>query len=463
MKKCFECTEDPMMAQQLARFLYIKCRNWTEAETVIKQAIEKKKSSYLLDTYGHILKSKMDIINEAEELINLAFDAIDKFKNGQMVCRTFEDEHNNSVFYGEINTGLDLLEKFQKITCHNPGKVDFHRFLVDPVFIPLEFQSMDKTKLVRLKKEDLYKNLNISLRVLEEAKYQVKEKRYTSTIDMQASDHLESLRKRLEMYYCTDKSRTNYARYLYGYGLDSIMKLKEKNKTIFLDTYNKAKLKLISLANDSEPDSKDLLIALGATLASLSNCLKELSVDYRIVLKWSEKLYGLSFTGNRPYMEAYLYLIIFHWPTRARSSLPLCHLDKLNIALNDMKHVYDRNHNVQPQKENYHRLIPAKTFFFLGKGDPGEDIVHYKKIHGKTQARGDEVWSTPEARDRLQRLDGFLCYGGKAVDYEISHNGLKRKINIRTSLPYNARLWQRPVTFLLGFSWSGPIAYDVLK
>lgn len=99
VQRCFEITEDAMVGQQLARF-NIHIKRFDAAEEAITSSLEKKpKSSYLLDTYGQIFKSKMEYLLEkhlqsdakisntdAAEIIDLAFRAIDKFKQGQDIA-----------------------------------------------------------------------------------------------------------------------------------------------------------------------------------------------------------------------------------------------------------------------------------------------------------------------------------------------------------------------------------------
>ena len=121
----FELTDDPFVAQQLAR-LYIHASNWTKAKQFAKTATDMKgDSSFLWDTYGRVyLQELVEIyksiqktdkhlaVEESTALVDCAFKGMEIFKRVQKI--SMEDKHfmlNSSVGYlGELEMIRSLLD-----------------------------------------------------------------------------------------------------------------------------------------------------------------------------------------------------------------------------------------------------------------------------------------------------------------------------------------------------------------
>ncbi|PVD27994.1 hypothetical protein C0Q70_10571 [Pomacea canaliculata] len=513
----FEFTDDPMIAQQIAR-VYIHCQNWKEADKYARIAQDMRPTnSYLCDTYGQVSKEKLigmwqDTLkkeellegDKAREAIDLAFQAINIFRREQKLsdedCTT---GYNNCGYFQELRLIVTLLDicRFLKPFKHDKGAI-LHKFLVDKMFIPdglSEELGQERIKMLKA----LYLEYEKPMRRLEDEQIQLKEDScyqyspsYSDTVrDRRMFVHLQEC---LDTYFGEESDhipeglsieeecefRRRRVKRKGGNSLRSIYGLRDDdNAAVEYEAMHKI---IIKNVKSEFCNAFDLRTVLNLTLARISlnkHYSREISME--CMLDWTQKLYdkrnmdshpSLAMHERRhvdshPYLEAFLYFVMFHWPTDWRNSqnLPLCSCTKIKDVIKEWKSAFQNNHPAQIEGEGKKPdRRKGTTLFFLGEGEGFKEIVFHSELHrfGRQQKIvGDSIWDTDFAKKRLKKLNGTLLYGGGEMSvtiYSAKRNAIQ--IEIPTSFPIKDQsLWQKNVRFALGFCWSGPKAFSVTR
>nr|KAG5704844.1 hypothetical protein BaRGS_001315 [Batillaria attramentaria] len=498
----FDRFDDPMIAQQLAR-VYIHSQNWTLADKTARAAQNlKPKNSYLCDTHGQVFKEQLIRIwkeclenekemeaEKARDVVDMAFKAMEIFRREQRLsdedCST---GYNNCGFFSELRVVVTLLDccRFMKAFKCDKGE-KLHKFLVDQSYIPPELmEELGQDRISLLKK--LYFEYERPMRRLEDEQIQLKEDTcyqyspgYSNSVrDRQMFVHLQEC---LDTYFGEESDqvppelkgdaacefRRRRVKRKGGNSLRSIYGLRDDDNANveFRDMY-----RLIE-KNVKSPhcNAFDLRTILNITLARISldkRCAREISMDR--ILEWTSELYSKTKSEAASYLEAYLYLVMFHWPTdwRNRQGLQLSPCNKIKDVMKEWKAAFQNNHPAQKEEEGKKPdRRKGTTLFFLGQGEGFDEIVFYNELRGysRGQKLGDGIWDTDLAKDRLKRLKGTLLHGGGEMSVTIvSAKGNAVQLEIPTSFPIKDHsLWQKKVQFVLGFCWSGPKAYSVTR
>ncbi|XP_062575997.1 sterile alpha motif domain-containing protein 9-like [Saccostrea cucullata] len=490
----FEMFSDAMIAQQIAR-LYMYAKNWDKAENFAKIATQMKpESSYLWDTYGQVFKRQLTDMyletskesselqeKDAVEAIQLGFKAIQKFNQEQ---EKSEKEHgvklNDAGYFAEMRTVLILLEILHFCPGTNaPGNLK--RFLNDSHYIPKFCQSLSEEAVQKIKSFQF--RTNTVMRIIEEQSSQLKsEIMNNATVckpDFTQRNSLTYLRENLDNYFgensdvipssLNKQDRAEFirrrVRRLVGNTLTTVLRLKSKEDGPVI--LRNVEVLLVQNCNSAYCTVNDITQLVSVSI--VRNLYKDNADDeYKGLLQWTKR--ALDMTGKseeRPSLEIYLFLALLHWPTvrrYAKFADDLCTVKQLQDVIKKWKTIFLQIYPRQREDTYLHR--GDTTFFFLGRGSTFSEIVYYEDLHEKGNSRyfrGDSVWRKQKVRDRLQRVQGILKPQGLEVIIDItSPRGNVETLVITTSLPVAQRhLWNKKVYFYVGFSWSGPKAFDV--
>ncbi|XP_052765067.1 LOW QUALITY PROTEIN: sterile alpha motif domain-containing protein 9-like [Mya arenaria] len=496
MKRCFEITKDAMVGQQLARF-YIHIEEYESAKKEIQNALDiKPNNAYLADTYGQIYKEELKVtkkkyLSRGEEannkfaghLVTLGLKAVEKFRAGQDMALKTDDDRGMRCYQNEVKTSLFLLEIFERFKCYVDRR-EFCRYLNDRQYDVKDSPFKDlyticpEIELLR-NGSDWQTHLDSSLRYLEETSYQVRN--YLHCVSKDDEVLLLTSRESFERFY-GDLLKTEEFRFKYGLGLKPLMKALNKEPERFAVRVAEAKSN-IEGKRLSHVDKRDLLVFLGDAIIRTSDrttrskqanqpCSND---EYRQLLRCSTGLVVLERKlKGRKYLESYLYYAMLHWPLQSRVSLALETLASANSyteILKEWNRVYKDNHFIMTPELN--RVKKPKNYFAVGNGTPGCDIVDLESIRkewkGRKKASGryrrpvfrDHFWKEDFVEDELLRLTGIVDGDGLHIAHEvIYHNRKRHTFAIKTYYPCE-KFSNRPVTFVLGFTWREPRAFDV--
>ncbi|XP_053382158.1 uncharacterized protein LOC123539661 isoform X2 [Mercenaria mercenaria] len=490
MKKCFHVTKDPMVGQQLARF-FIHIHRFDNAEDAIRRSLDlKHQSSYLLDTYGQVFKMQMlylldprevgEMDNvEAARVVNLAFSAVEKFREAQEITGSLEEENNLGCFNMEVKTILMLLEYFHKFQCFE-NMENFRRFLTDETFdvqissFKAVLDLVPKLENLRLGRE-AQEHAHNSLRKLEEGGYMIKNE---VTLVETGSKYkmLMKIRERFLRFYGSEEEVLS--EFWYGVGLRPLMQAYKDDRPKFQNRFRVAERQIQS---DIKKDIEDnLLIYLGYKIIELSAPYSECTADeYRRLASYSSHICSLqmSISKLRPYTEGYLYYVMLHWPLSSRLNIDIEGLytpETLISVVQKWEDVYKKNHDIK----TFDQLLATrpKTYFALGNGSPGNDIADLeilrkqwrkekKEEEGRKrkEVRADKPFQHPIFENKLCRLSGVVEKGGNKIRHMVEYRDRRKHIFHIDTYDNRSRLSNKTVTFVLGFSWMGPTALDVRR
>lgn len=476
MNKCFEITKHAIVGQQLARY-NIEIENYEAAEKAIQMSIDvMKNNSYLLDTYGQVFKIKMERESkkwlnstsgkEVRDIIKLAFDALDKFQEGQLITLSFEEGRNDSCFLMEVST-FSFLLKFLSRHCGDNELKDFLNNRQKPAkesilnIVELEDICLGGIKQVHAQE---------TLRKIDDLNYQVlkdKKSLYTDYADSIIDDAQFVFNK---WYKETGSSTRDHA---FQCGLRYLMSASKDDTSSLKERVDIAKRNIKSNGT-RDVDFRDLMVSIGYDIIQISShvCVPTES-EYNDLLDCASKFLDKQKPFKKPFLESYLYFGILHFPAESRLRFKnLCKVESYKLILKDWEKAYRTNYNITTD-ESVKSCRPM-AYFALGKGSIGNDIVNMEHLKVKGQAEKhryvslakkhvhkDSLWKEPIVADKVERLSGTLDDNGVFITYQAtSFQDTKIPIKILSAYTHE-ELKNRLVTFVLGFSFAGLRAYDV--
>ncbi|OWF34791.1 sterile alpha motif domain-containing protein 9-like [Mizuhopecten yessoensis] len=492
LQKGFETTDDPRIIQHIAR-LYIHCKNWEKAtEFAIKATQIRPNNSYFWDTYGQIFKTQLfekyktcmltdDVlsVNDTCDIIQVAMKGIEKFHREQVESE--HDKHasqNDAGYFGEVRLIILLVKILQ---CSPFEDSMLHSYIVNGQFQASAFEQINHESREVLKR--LHGYTETAMRKMEEKSAQLKG---TSSINIVRDKHgyleeLAALQESVDNIFgeksdevpahLTQKETADFrrrrVRRLGGRSLTTLLRIRRKigDDMQHLDIMFDHLMKNVC-SSFSEPF--DTIILISVAIVRRIIYLKE-SVTSKLpqILELSKRLYDVecSSKNGSVYMEVFLFLMMFHWPTQNRKERDLCPIGTLRDAMGRWKCAFLKKHPRQRDDRNPHRQKEA-TLFFLGKDLASDEIVYYEELHSRHNAvyfNRDQIWEGRNVVNKLQRLEGTLVGDGLEVLINIeTRSGNIETLTVPTSMPIGRRsLWQKRVFFYLGFTWAGPKAFDV--
>ncbi|XP_052368621.1 sterile alpha motif domain-containing protein 9-like isoform X2 [Oncorhynchus keta] len=490
--------KNAFVAQQLARLLYtnklfIEAQHWAE-----EAKAQLPHDTFILDTEGQVYKKwfyeQHDALEKAElrpeevsEAIGTALKGIAAFRASEKAPKSETVSLNNSYF-GEVDVGCRLLQLISSVNVFSTkeGKSELMRYLLsdnipDAVKKPWmkfhgQLKGMQKSIYIALEciSEDLsYYRTDISEeeeeldtrepeQVSNPRKWLTRKSAVYAGFFCNVVSHLDS-----PVSDCSDtgmvsplKRKMNIYQ-LGGGNVTTILSLLSDQKN---ERCGK-KLEEIIAMYPENPQKNDL------DQTELINFIFS-QIALACVLPGSSKLVALTKLQDlsmRFYREgsrsasAFFLLSILFWPedpsdNRWKEASSAKNEKVLISAIDDLQRLCMLK--TKPRKG---RIV---THFFFGKARGLYKIVHRSAIEKHVKGtlterrlkwRGGEVWTTPEVVQMLKRVEGWTENGQLFV------RGTTKGSKIRVIPLYSASLpnANENVTFYLGFSFDGVVAFDI--
>ncbi|MBN3274373.1 SAM9L protein, partial [Polyodon spathula] len=499
LKTAYTCFgTDPFFAQQLARLYYTyemfeEAKHWAE---VAKSHLPY--NSFILDTEGQVywkwFNFKHDSLDKEDltaetvtEIIGIALKAVECFRASEKAAKSEADSMNNSGYFGEVEVGCRLLKVISLVnvfsnetgssklmqyllTDHIPEEVKkpWHNFhsrlkgLQKGIYEALEWISEDLSYFQTEKNEEegcsskeleqvynprkwLLRKTSVYARFFSDASFTPSCQAFSKS-----TDSLTPLTRRMNIYR------------LGGGNVTAILSLLSDQKT----ERSGRKLEQIISMHPEDPqreklDHTDLVnyifcqIALGCALPR-SQKLVTLQKLRELSLRFHKE------RNNTSPPSAFFLLSLLYWPDESEDREPS--QQKNNILMSAID-ALKRHYNIK-MKNVPSRKKRIFTHFYLGQGKGLDRFIHRSKLekflNGTLNERrlkwlSGEVWATPEIAQLLKRVEGWTENDSVFV------RGTSKGSKIRVLPLYSA---SRPngnenVTFYLGFSFDGPVAYDI--
>ncbi|KAM8769979.1 sterile alpha motif domain-containing protein 9-like isoform 2-T2 [Rhynchonycteris naso] len=502
--------QNAFICQALARHFYIKEKNFETALDWANKAKKKApKNSYISDTLGQVYKSKIkwwfdenknrrDItVNDLTHFLEVAENASRAFKisQEQTDMKDYEtatwspqksqrkyDMYNTAGFMGEIEVGLYAIQILQLTPCfhkeNESSKKNMAEFLSGKGNIPANpknyYVALSKyTSYLQNLQSDmkkcfdffsdymgLLKTRNIQKETVEiflSKKISYCFKKYVDLFCQLDSGLLQSKDSRLLQEENCRKSLEALRAERFSGLLEYLNPNHKEAADIMESIVNKYAFLLQKNPNKRLAKEKQNFILANIIL----NCLKpnskfiqpfnNLKKLLREVLQYTEQ--------SHQYPDSYFLACLLFWPENEE-------LDEDAKLLE--KYVSSLHRSFNRQYRRMCRSRQASTLFYLGNQRGLNSLVHKAEIEQHFSKVKDvnsfwqsgDVWKKRKVKDLLRRLTGLA--EGKNISIEY---GTKEKIKIPVTSVYSGPLRSganiERVSFYLGFSIEGPLAYDI--
>ncbi|XP_075809482.1 sterile alpha motif domain-containing protein 9-like [Microtus pennsylvanicus] len=503
--------QNAFICQALARHFYIKEKNFSTALVWANSAKRKApKNSYISDTLGQVYKSEIKqwlgknkacktiSVDDLTHLLEIAEKASKAFKESQQQTDSKDSEteawapqksrrrydvYNTAGFFGEIEVGLDTIQILQLTPLfhkENETLMDaMVQFLSGKGPIPpdpedgyyavlsnfashlqnlqsdlkrcfdffLDYMGLLKprntpkemTELLLIKKvskcfekyADLFCRSAECTNLLQGKNLLLQEENYRKRIEAMRADTFSGLLEYLNPNHKEANNMEDIVKYY------TFLLQKGLNKRLTKETQNFILANII--LSCLKPSSKHIL-----PFSTLKTKLREVL-----------KLVGLS----HPYPDPYFLACLLFWPENKE-------LDEDSALIE--KYVSSLNRAFRRQYKHMCRSKKPSTLFYLGQKKGLNSLVHKAKIEqyvsevrdSNTFWQSGVVWEKREVKDLLRLLDGQA--EGKLISVEY---GTEAKIKIPVTSVYSGPLRSgrniERVSFYLGFSIEGPLAYGI--
>ncbi|XP_030850379.1 sterile alpha motif domain-containing protein 9-like [Strongylocentrotus purpuratus] len=473
--------QDPYIAQQKARLHSKGEDDFNNAEQAINIALGiVNNNSYLWDTRGIILRQKMMTLyggrvdqevtsdSEMKELLDTFRESCAAFQNAQKAMVEETRKRNYAGFVGEIITIGKFLEIVQKrvrpFRYRNEGLETLRKYLMTDYIPPeitlpslLEFSDTMKSLSERVD-EVLGRFTDYLVHCAQQrfggASYRIYddklEKIYTARQRFFALSSPPLGKYPVETAYAMRRSEVKM---LNADGYQQIFDMVSKTKVA--DLKHVQSLLRQNLGSPSLFDIRNFVF----TLFALSVCSDE-GLDEEKARKSVNTLKMMEEKDNGFY--GLFFEMLLNWPdgTPKEGSTPIGETIRQLKAKWDSKYrnkVYaESRHDLTKRSKIRQHFSPMKpsTEFYLGFQSKKSPFVHRKSIGRVTY----DIWKEDSIKKRLRRLNGVLD-----SKHFVSYNpDGEEPVKITLSLPIKGLPSQEPVQFYLGFSFAGPLAYDVV-
>ncbi|XP_056224491.1 sterile alpha motif domain-containing protein 9-like isoform X1 [Seriola aureovittata] len=460
-----EMDTNPFFPQALARVYYIELKDYNEAEMWAKEAKKRDpQSSFVADTLGQVHKNHLNYLKRKEfdakprDILQLATKAIEAFKHEEQLAENERESDMKGDGATKVSHVFNSRGQFGYVQVCNVlfdllvrQNETWRKVLTKNVSMSSVLESLGDNKL------DRFNDLINSLRDEVERKCDFFDKYLTySKPDMKKDDAPYISKDTSDCY--TKYVRDSPPRHVKEECAPYIQKLKQSLAETsagilsYLDReYTEAELKEITTWWEKIYSSKDSLTALVNYILAhimLINTGLDSPPKHSCLTAFRHKIP----LNPKEAPELHMLALLLYWPTDSE--------DKCVFNLTQL--VQHMHCSYEHAYKKYFRSRYLRPLFFIGKGQSLKRIVHRKVLEGwaDTEAIKESNWSNekifqdPKIQEHLLRVEGvvrnyslYATVGGTQIEVDA---------NLQNSL------WkQRQVSFYLGFTIRGPVAFSI--
>ncbi|XP_053184152.1 sterile alpha motif domain-containing protein 9-like [Scomber japonicus] len=499
--------KDAVISQLVARYYYLKKKNFTEAKVWARSARDlSKDSSYMADTSAQVIKHELKnaIANCKEEpmpheklseFLKVAQSAIDAFRETQNLAKKesslrLQTKRDNCPFntagcLGEIQVGVVVIDLLQKTPVFSSENVR-HDILSEVLSGNIKLQDAERCDQRQHKHRTYY----IILRHFDDLLYSLKFRMKMNFdflekfhVNLGSGSGMKDSREQVvqnELFRCFKQYANLFCK------TDSTSLLKNKTMWNMLqvhearqflerkkaDTYSGI---LNCLSNDTSAEILEKIIKLydfirpsGHTVKERINyiyvnvVLSRIKLESQCILPY-QRLIGLLYQVMQeqiPLSEnlpAMFIAVVLLWP---QENGPECR--SLGNYISQMKTSYHAT-----MKEVYNGKRPI-VHFFLGKKPGYGRLVHLRELkrcsmleEGQFASMWENgsLWKDKKVQQLLCRVTGEVK--GKFIMADTCLSGLKLEVTPMFRSQLSGTTERSKVSFFIGFSIRGPVALDI--
>lgn len=494
LKLGFEKFQDPLIAQALAR-LYSGCQNYAEAIKWAKDAVDlsfqQQSAPFILHTYGLVLRDNFKHLTKERTFcpqnIHGYLDLILKSLEAFFEAKNEQDDLTDTQ---KLLTLLEVIVNINHITLflrdnvtYNTDKEDLIRYLKDPHFIPeeiFEIWSRFHEKLKRLGKEgkDAFKILenNVCFYSIfsDEVLQSTSQPKREDIFYRRFHNGYKYIHERFSQIYGESSLTVNggdqeekdsfHRGRLWTLKGNSYMNIfnhiKNTKGKATIDVLCEIKLHLDQIKSKNSNDlANDICVNVALGIVGYSKRDSESNI-----LRTCQRIIDLRDENDD---LAHFFKSMLLWTDNTMS--PQRRHSSLEMSLSHLKQKFKKRKYKKNVQKNESKFSQPRTQFFLGKGRGIPSLCHTSQIpmFGKKGANSqfdNSLWEDNTTKDRLRRLHGTIEIsedGRRTIVYCIWDNKDSEFIKISNIRGLTSRfLSKERVSFYLGFSIAGPIAYN---
>ncbi|XP_061079226.1 sterile alpha motif domain-containing protein 9-like [Conger conger] len=500
LKEAYErFNKDAFFAQQLARLNYTqeqfeKAEQWAEIATK-----EMPQNSYILDTKGQVyrkwfnakckeIEKKTKTPQNTADAIEKALKAIECFKDCQMAAKSDLQTMNKSGFFAAVEVGCNLLKlifSLQLFSSKTGGSSECLKYLVteyipEAVKTPWEnFHSKLKSlqmsmcsDLEWISEDFSYFQTDVNAEedeTVETSEFRIKNpktwlvkksaaygKYFSSVPPTKAQQQgnanpmtVTPFMKRMQIYRLGGGNITTIFSLLHDQTDREQIQVLEEIISLYPSNLLNARLEQMDLVNYIATQ-----IALG--------CLSTQSPKLAPIQYLQNLCQQFPNDKSKCVSSALFLLTLLFWPDDNDDDKE----NKYEIVMSAVeflgKSYWTKMKDIPQRKRRIY------THFFLSNGNGRDKIVHKSKVESLTKKLpvsekrmkwlSGEVWKMPEIKTLLKPVHGWTEDGNVFLQGPQKKKLLIQALN-SASLPYG----NENVTFYLGFTFRGPVAYNITE
>ncbi|XP_028969360.2 sterile alpha motif domain-containing protein 9-like [Esox lucius] len=506
--------KDAIIFQLLARYQYLKKRDFREAKDWAKNAKElSKDNSYIYDTSAQVIKHelKSEIQSDKEDLIKpeklkdylrMAQSATESFRETQVIAKKeatlrIQNKRDNSPYntagcLGEIQVAVIIIEILEKIPVFSSGNVR-HDILSEVLSGRTTIQKVKMNDSKVSKHASYYHILQEFDELLHSLRYNMK--KHFDFLDnfhvnlshrFTLKDSREE-RTQQELFRCFQRYSELFCK------MDSTELMKNKNLSIKLqihkgrqflemkkaDTHSgilnclsngtpadimvevvRKYAFILSHTPESDRSVRDKVNLIYANV--VLSCVKPESQHlrpYKLLIDLLCKV----LQGQIPYGESlalYFIAVAMMWPTEIVMSQPV-ESQKVAIYVSQMRTSFWNE-----MKSVFNGKSPV-VHFFLGKKQGYAHLVHLREIERCVSSKENfaslwqngKIWKHERVKELLCRVTGEVQR--KYILVDTRNVGSKIELIPMNKSQLCGKLEGAKVSFVIGFSMKGPLAFDI--